>query len=255
MINFLVKLANLLDTRGQYNMAREVDDLISKFAQQSVEPEQLQSVQPEPNQSLPNQSFEPEPVNPESLMSVQPPQENKPAKKAPRRNPLVMQLQKALNSMGSKLKEDGLWGKETNRAFIAAMNSYPEYAKLMTDGHFIGTMQEAVQKITQLSTLKDMETPQESAPAKAPAAEQMDDAETPGQNLWKSKWHKMTPAAISYLQRLEKMRPGSGQNAVTAIDKVPSQTQKDFEDYLKDMAESAEDTSGMGRLGDSFRRR
>ena len=33
MFNFLVKLANLLDDRGQHAMAREVDDLIEKLAQ------------------------------------------------------------------------------------------------------------------------------------------------------------------------------------------------------------------------------
>lgn len=33
MIPFLVKLANLLDKRGQYSMAREIDDLIEKLAQ------------------------------------------------------------------------------------------------------------------------------------------------------------------------------------------------------------------------------
>jgi len=36
MIPFLVKLANLLDNRGQYSMAREVDDLIEKLAQVST---------------------------------------------------------------------------------------------------------------------------------------------------------------------------------------------------------------------------
>jgi hypothetical protein len=35
MIPFLVKLANLLDNRGQHSMAREVDDLIEKIAQQT----------------------------------------------------------------------------------------------------------------------------------------------------------------------------------------------------------------------------
>lgn len=40
MIPFLVKLANLLDTRGQYDMAREVDDLVNKIAQSVQDPPQ-----------------------------------------------------------------------------------------------------------------------------------------------------------------------------------------------------------------------
>lgn len=52
MIKTLVKIANLLDKRGHYKTAREVDEMIEKLAQQSFQPDPNQSVQPDPTQSF-----------------------------------------------------------------------------------------------------------------------------------------------------------------------------------------------------------
>lgn len=162
MIPFLVKLANLLDDRGQHSMAREVDDLIEKLAQMSS-PDDLQSVQPEPEQL---QSVQP----PEPVQSIAPPaqpQVSAPAKKKPRPNPVVMQIQKNLG-----VKQDGLWGPKTNKAFMAAMSSLPEYAKMIEGGKFKGTLQQAEQMTQQLLSYKEMDKapPQQDVASKAPAA-------------------------------------------------------------------------------------
>jgi len=354
MINFLVKLANLLDTRGQYNMAREVDDLIEKIGQMSSVdqgqslPEDAPQPTPQPAMTAPTKSFEdlvnaigeanqggsfmsglrtcmgrseelkrlyntlnsdlksglsydtathlrqmspsvisafqklgpsaagvaqewlsvmevvdglprlpasaprkapaPDPASAAPSAASKAPAKHKPSSQT---RALIMRIQKNLG-----VKQTGGWDIPTNQKFVEFMNSEPKYKEMMTGGKFNGTLQQAVQMTDALATIKEMDSAEQSRPSKAPAVKQEDDAEIPGRAMWKSKWHKMTPSAIGYLTRFEKAKgPGSAQTKIDAIDKVPSQTQADFEDLLKDAAESAEDTSGRGRLNDTYRRR
>ncbi len=165
--------------------------------------------------------------------------------KARKPNALIMNIQKNLG-----IKPTGYWTLETNTKFITMMTSLPEYAKYMVPSpsgslQFDGTLQQAAQFTTQIAIYNKLPEPaqQQSAPEiKAP------------QSSGKSKWHQMTPAALESLDKLEKHRPGSSQDAIDAIDKVPSQTQQDFEDALKDMADSAAPTLGKDRFNETYRR-
>lgn len=282
MIPFLVKLANLLDKRGQYAMAREVDDLIVKLAQQTVvspaawaqQQAELQKLFTARSQMLVNPQANAEkikqledqirkfdggqlrrPLNQEEqaawsnagkpegnefntwyssyqaekqrqeaaaaeaakpygpptleqmsteeinqavqneLAKLTPSQQaawkkagepmgkeffawreqlKAPAKKPARKNPQIIQIQKNLG-----VKQTGTWDSETNKAFVAAMNSLPAYAKMMRGGKFNGTLQDAVRYTTQLSTYKGLDTgakdedgtpvAEDFTPSKAPA--------------------------------------------------------------------------------------
>lgn len=235
MIPFLVKLANLLDDRGQYKMAREVDDLIQKFAQQTHSPEQLIQNYQDLNRQVQEasarwqeaqQAWQAQPQRDELLTArdearkqldalwdardkakkelnddsqkgltrlqnkpapegvaskeVAKPQP-KPQKKPQQPNALVQQIQKNLGLD----KQDGIWGPKTNKAFIAAMNSIPEYAKMMVGGKFNGTLEEAVNMTMQLASLRDQQPSTgaaSKAPAAAPAVKQEDDKEVPPTN-------------------------------------------------------------------------
>jgi hypothetical protein len=331
MLDFLVKIATYLDTKGHHKLAKELDTLLEKMGQMNELPGPGE-IRQNPNtgkQAPLQQNIAPAkaPTEPKNLASVlfnvqdavDKGQAKAPGKsmslagdilsdiqnemaitpQSPQIKSLVAELEKILGSIveqandndpkmalwesaankasevlnlmsGQKapvkhkpnllvmriqqnigVKADGFWGKDTNAKFIAVMSSLPEYAKFIVNGKFNGTLQDAVRYTDAIQAYNEKTThpdaPEEEAPkpvAKAPVARN-----------WKSKFHQMTPAAMGYLERFEKMRPGEAQTALDAIDKVPSQTQVDFESTLKDMAESAEDTSGEGRLNDSYRRK
>lgn len=233
MIPFLVKLANLLDKRGQYAMAREVDDLVIKLAQQIVvsptawaqQQAKLRKlftirdqmlVNPQANakkiKQLEDQirqfnasaskrdaicfsGQDRRPLNQEeqaawnnagkpegnefvtwydSYQAEKQRQEAVAAKKPARKNPQIIQIQKNLG-----VKQTGIWDSTTNKAFIAAMNSLPAYAKMMQGGKFNGTLQDAVRYTTQLNTYNELNTDakdedgtptaEDFTPSKAPA--------------------------------------------------------------------------------------
>lgn len=225
MIPFLVKLANLLDDRGQHSIAREVDDLVVKLAQ-IRSPEELikryqdseranldaaqrwqeaqKAWQARPSDDLlaardeakkhydstwaarDQAKAELDADSQQGLARLHPtPAPSKEIAKKPQKkslpNPLVVQIQHNLG-----VEPTGHWNPKTNRAFIAAMNSHPEYAKMMVSGKFSGTLEEAAKMTTQLASLKDMneepgmasKEPSAPAPAQAPV-KQEDDKEVP----------------------------------------------------------------------------
>lgn len=165
MIKTLVKLANLLDKRGNYKMAADVDCLIEKLSQMvgySKQPE------PEKNESLPEdgdtQSFEPAKqevsVDPAQMAAGKPAQ--LPAKKRPlplgQKEVLVNKVQKNLG-----IPPTGKWDKETNDKFVALLNTTTQYSKMFDGGKFKGSLKDAVQITDRMSKLNDnlMELPEE----------------------------------------------------------------------------------------------
>lgn len=320
MLNFLVKIATYLDSKGEYKLAKEIDSIVDKLAQSAdvvgprgtlqrerpVEDEEvLSSIIDKIGIMALNQAMDPSADAPQSAEQMTLALSNAmgttemPASLKPSMNQLLARLnmlssnknntanpmtnvwqevakysQAAKNALmqGAKgssnkaksrkpnalvsqvqtnlgMKPTGYWDPDTNAKFIAMMNSSPQYAKYMKDGKFQGTLQQAVQFTMQLAELNKQEAPpQENIAEKAPAQ-----AAAPAPT-WKSKWHQMTPAAFASLAKFEQYRPGQGQTLIEAIDKVPHQTQQDFEEYLKSTADDASDQSGVGRLNDSYRR-
>lgn len=140
MINFLVKLANLLDEQGKFSLAREVDGLIEKLAQNMSSPDDNMSVapQPEPLQSLPQ----------DGMGAKTPAAKPKPQK--PRKNPLIVGIESMLGLSGNNL--DGIWSPGLNTLFVQYMGMH--HPTLMNNGKFMSSLQEAYNVMKQ-----DKETP------------------------------------------------------------------------------------------------
>lgn len=233
MIPFLVKLANLLDDRGQHNMAREVDDLIQKLAQ----------VYDPSNSKEMSQLFDE--LNPNV----------KGTKPAPRRSPDLIKL--IQNAIGVS-PATGKWDKATNTAFVNFMNANLPLA--MNNGKFVGLVidDKGTRSGNKLADAWELIKEQTGAGAELAAEEaQKPPAEQTGQAskapaakpapkapvAAKSKFFQMTPVAQKAVEEIEQHWPGTAQQEINNIDALKAKgreiDQGLFEEILQGRAKPA----------------
>lgn len=224
MIPFLVKLANILDERGQHSMAREVDDLIEKLAQ----------VYDASNNKEMSQLFDE--LNPNV----------KGTKPTPHKSGDVIKLiQNAIGVMPAT----GKWDKATNTAFINYMNTNLPLA--MNNNKFVGLVidDKGTRSGNKLANAWELikeqtgaampaeeiqEQPQQGVASKAPAQ-----VKAPV----KSKFFQITPAAQTAINEIEKNWPGTAQQEINGIDALKAKgrevDQALFEEMLQGRAQTA----------------